>query len=62
MYQYILVHTSYIQFHTVSSYVDTRLYQGGRNDYIEAFNDDNLVWVRTILDLLDAHNIPQLNV
>ena len=43
------------------TYVDTRLYQGGRNDYIEAFNDDDLVWVRTIRDLLDAHNIPQRN-
>ena len=44
------------------TFVDTRLYQGGCNDYIEAFNEDELIWVRTIRDLLDAHNIPQRNV
>ena len=44
------------------TYADARLYQGGRNDYIEAFNDDDLIWVLTVRDLLDAHNIPQRNV
>jgi hypothetical protein len=41
------------------TYVDTRLYQGGRNDYIEAFNQDEVIWVRKIRDVLDAHNIPR---
>ncbi len=36
------------------TYVDTRLYQGGCNDYIEASHDDQL-----IRDLLDAHKIPR---
>jgi hypothetical protein len=44
------------------TYVDTRLYQGGRNDYIEAFHDDELIWLRLIRDLLDAHKIPRRDV
>ena len=32
---------------------------GRHNDYIDAFNDNELIWVRTISDLLglDAHNV-----
>ena len=41
------------------TYVDTRLYQGGRNDYIEAFNQDEVIWLRRICDVLGAHNIPR---
>ncbi len=44
------------------TYVDTRLYQGGRNDYIEAFHDNELIWLRLIRDLLNAHKIPRRNV
>jgi hypothetical protein len=31
-------------------------------DYITAFNDDEVGWLRTISDLMDAHNIPKRNV
>eukprot|EP00291_Cryptomonas_curvata_P026134 CAMPEP_0172172494 /NCGR_PEP_ID=MMETSP1050-20130122/12481_1 /TAXON_ID=233186 /ORGANISM="Cryptomonas curvata, Strain CCAP979/52" /LENGTH=37 /DNA_ID= /DNA_START= /DNA_END= /DNA_ORIENTATION= len=31
------------------------------NDYIEAFNEE-VIWLRVIRDLLDAHNIPRQNV
>jgi hypothetical protein len=44
------------------TYVDTRLYEGGRNDYYEAFNEGDLIWVRRIRDVLDSHNIPRRNV
>jgi len=44
------------------TFVDTRLYQGGCMDYITAFNDDEVGWLRTISDLMDAHNIPKRNV
>ncbi len=46
------------------TYVDTRLYQGGCNDYIKASHDDQLIWlpVHLIRDLLDAHKIPRRNV
>ena len=42
------------------TYVDTRLYEGGCNDYYEAFNEHDLIWVRRIRDVLDSHNIPRL--
>ena len=32
------------------------------NDYIEAFNDEEVIWLRVIRDLLDAHHIPRQNV
>ena len=38
-----------------------RRYEGGRNDDYEAFNEDDLIWVRRIRDVLDSHNIPQRN-
>jgi hypothetical protein len=49
------------------TYVDTtrhtRLFQGGPNDYIEAFNNEEvMIWLRVIRDLLDAHHIPRQNV
>ncbi len=44
------------------TYVDTRLYQGGHIDHIEAFNQDEVIWVCRIRDLLDAHNTPWWNV
>ena len=43
------------------TYVDMRRYEGGRNDDYEAFNEDDLIWVRRIRDVLDSHNIPQRN-
>ncbi len=44
------------------TYIDNRLYQGGCTDYIEAFNDDKLIWVLLFRDLLDAHNIPRWKI
>jgi hypothetical protein len=44
------------------TYVDTRLCQDGTDDYIEAFNDEEVIWLRVIRDLLDAHHIPRQNV
>ena len=41
------------------TYVDTRLYEGGRNDYYEAYNQSDLHWVRRINNLLEAHKIPR---
>ena len=41
------------------TYVDTRLYEGGSNDYYEAYNRSDLRWVRRINNLLEAHNIPR---
>jgi hypothetical protein len=44
------------------TYVDTKLYQGGPDDYIEAFNDKEVIWLHVICDLLDAHHITRQNV
>jgi hypothetical protein len=44
------------------TYVDTRLYQGGPDDYIEAFNDEEVIWLCVIRDLLDAHHITRQNL
>ena len=41
------------------TYVDTRLYEGGHDDYYEAHNPSDLRWVRRIRHLLDAHKIPR---
>jgi hypothetical protein len=41
------------------TYVDTRLYEGGCNDYYEAYNQSDLRWVRRINYLMEAHNIPR---
>ena len=41
------------------SYVDTRLYEGGHDDYYEAYNQSDLRWVRRINNLLEAHKIPR---
>ena len=39
------------------TYVDTRLYEGGHDDYYEAYSPNDLRWVRRIHYLLDAHGI-----
>ena len=44
------------------TYVDTRLYEGGHNDYYEEHNPSDLRWVRRIHYLLDAHKIPRRHV
>ena len=44
------------------AYVDTGLYEGGHNDYYEAFNPSDLHWVRRIHYLLRAHKIPRWDV
>ena len=41
------------------AYVDTGLYEGGHNDYYEAFNPSELHWVRRSHYLLRAHKIPR---
>jgi hypothetical protein len=41
------------------TYVDTRLYEGGHDDYYEAHSPSDLCWVRRIRHLLDAHKIPR---
>ena len=30
------------------------------SDYIEAYNDKEVIWLRVIRDLLDAHHIPRM--
>ena len=42
------------------TYVDTRLCEGGNDDYYEAHNSSDLRWVRRIRHLLDAHKIPRI--
>ena len=39
------------------TYVDTRLYEGGHDDYYEAHSRSDLRWIRRIHHLLDAHKI-----
>jgi len=39
------------------SYVDTRLYKGGHDDYYEAYSQSDLHWIRRIHYLLGAHKI-----
>ncbi len=39
------------------SYVDTGLYEGGHDDYYEAYNQSDLRWIRRIRYLLHAHQI-----
>ena len=39
------------------TYVDTRLYEGGHDDYYEAYSRSDLRWIRRIHHLLDAHKI-----
>ena len=43
------------------TFVDTRLYEGGHNDYFEAYNKSDIRWLRRIHYLLEAHNIPRLD-
>jgi hypothetical protein len=37
------------------SYVDTGVYVGGKRDYYEAFNKEELCWIRRIDHLLEFH-------
>ena len=39
------------------SYVDTGVYVGGKRDYYEAFNKEELCWIRRIDHLLEFHGI-----
>jgi hypothetical protein len=41
-------------------YVDTRLYEGGHDDYYEAHTPSDLCWVCRIRHLLDSHKIPPI--
>ena len=41
------------------AYVDTGVYEGGRNDYYEAYTESDLRWVRSIDYVLGAHKIPR---
>ena len=44
------------------AYVDTGLYEGGQDDYYEAYNQSDLRWVRRIHYLLRWHKIPRWDV
>ena len=39
------------------SYVDTGAYVGGKRDYYEAFNKEELCWIRRIDHLLEFHGV-----
>ena len=54
----LLYHKSYKGPEPIT-FVDTGLYQGGRNDFYEAYNERDLCWVRRIDYLMDAHKIPR---
>jgi hypothetical protein len=41
------------------TFVNTRLYEGGHDDYYEALSPSDLRWVRRIHHLLDSHKIPR---
>jgi hypothetical protein len=41
------------------SYVDTALYEGGRNDWYEAYTEVDLLWARRLDLVLRRHNIPR---
>jgi hypothetical protein len=41
------------------SYVDTGLYEGGRNDWYEAYDAVDLLWARRLDLILRLHNIPR---
>ena len=45
-----------------STYVDTRLYEGGHDDYYEAYSRSDLLWIRRIHHLLDAPGIPRWRI
>ena len=45
-----------------STYVDTRLYEGGHDDYYEAYSRSDLLWIRRIHRLLDAHGISRWRI
>ena len=45
-----------------STYVDTRLYEGGHDDYYEAYSRSDLLWIRRIHRLLDAHGIARWRI
>ena len=32
------------------------------NNYIEAFNDEEVIWLRVIRNLLDAHHSPRQKI
>lgn len=40
-------------------YVDTGLYEGGSNDWYEAYNEADVLWARRLSLVLRRHNIPR---
>ena len=54
----LMYHTAYKGPEPVA-YVDTGLYEDGRNDYYEAYNERDLRWVRRIDYVLRRHRIPR---
>ena len=53
-----MYHTAYKGPEPVA-YVDTGLYEDGRNDYCEAYNERDLRWVHRIDYVLRRHRIPR---
>ena len=54
----LLVHKTY-QGRQPFTFVDTRLYQGGRHDWYGVENERDLLWARRLNLVLEHHNIPR---
>ena len=54
----LMYHTTYKGPEPIA-YVDTGIYEGGRNDYYVAYNESELRWVRRMDYVLRAHKIPR---
>ena len=59
------LHLSRLMFHEAYqgrmpfTYVDTRLYEGGRHDWYGVHTDRDLVWAQRLNLVLQRHNIPR---
>ena len=54
----LMFHKKY-QGRTPFTYVDTRLYEGGRSDWYGVHTDRDLVWAQRLNLVLQRHNIPR---
>ena len=54
----LLFHKTY-QGRQPFTFVDTRLYQGGRHDWYGVHNERDLLWARRLNLVLEHHNIPR---
>jgi hypothetical protein len=53
----VLMYHKNFQGKTPITYVDTGLYEGGHDDYYEAYTSSDVRWIRRIHYLLHAHQI-----